>query len=136
MNRWGHFILFTFAIIEGIANRPSEIPDAKDSDAESKLQDSHASLKVLHRDGSWKLFSRILSTLSVFIYQGTVFYAQMVLATEMINCDSTGACHYVPIRGNTQVWLILETLCFYSYLFATVVYIAWRMLSGVCSKAG
>ena len=42
--------------------------------------------KLYHRDGSKKLFARVLATFAVFIYQGTVFYAQMVLADELLDC--------------------------------------------------
>jgi len=32
-------------------------------------------IRVSHRDGSWKIFGRLCNTMSVFFYQGTVFYA-------------------------------------------------------------
>ena len=43
--------------------------------------------KLYHRDGNKKLFARILQTCAVFIYQGTIFYAQMVLTDELIDCS-------------------------------------------------
>jgi hypothetical protein len=79
-------------MIQGFANIDSEIPEEKDSDAEEKLLERQTTLKVLHRDSSWKLASRIMSTLSVFIYQGTVFYAQKVLADEIFECHEDGGC--------------------------------------------
>jgi hypothetical protein len=88
-------------------------------------------LKITHRDGSCKLFARILSTISVFVYQGAVFYAQLTLANAFFDC-SAGVCIINHIQGNSEVWLIIETCCFYLYVLATVVYIAWRQFVGVC----
>ena len=82
-------------------------------------------LKIANRDGSWKLFSRICNTLSVFIYQGTVFFAQMTLADQIFNCESDGSCTIESVKGNRMVWLLIETGCFYIYVFAAVAYIAW-----------
>ena len=82
-------------------------------------------MRIANRDGSWKLFSRICNTLSVFIYQGTVFYAQLVLADAVFSCDDNGSCVVMPLQGNKMVWLLIETCCFYTYVFAAVAYIAW-----------
>ena len=40
-----------------------------------------------HRDATWKSTNRVLKTLRVFAYQGTVFYAQMVLSDELFVCN-------------------------------------------------
>ena len=72
--------------------------------------------------------------MSVFIYQGTVFYAQMVLADTIFSCAADGSCTIVPIQGNRMVWLMIETSSFYTYVFAAVAYIAWQMIKGVCEK--
>jgi len=57
-------------------SQPSKIPE---SESEEKEQDEDskklALAKVINRDNSKKLFASILSILSVFIYQITVFYA-------------------------------------------------------------
>lgn len=31
-----------------------------------------------------------------------------------------------------MVWLLIETGCFYIYVFAAVAYIAWQMIQGAC----
>lgn len=125
--RWGHFALFMLAIFEEIASRPSNIPDIKSNDIEKKdeAEEEKQALRIANRDGSWKLFSRICNTLSVFIYQGTVFYAQMTLADAIFNCSNDGSCIIEPFRGNRMCWLMIETVCFYLYVFAAVAYIAW-----------
>ena len=140
--RWGHFILFTLAIIEAFANNPSDIPSLEESaDKEKNEEDEELTkYKIYHRDGSWKLLSRILATISVFVYQGAVFYAQKVLADEIVTCGYEDGsadeyfCKYEPLRGNNQVWLVIETLCFYLYVLAAVAYICWRQLYGSCCK--
>ena len=69
--RWGHFILFVFSIFENILTKPSEIPPKKEEDVEVPLteeQKEFANDLLYHRDGTKKLFARILSTIAVFIY--------------------------------------------------------------------
>lgn len=86
MLRWGHFVLFALATIEYILERPSTIKEAQNDEDDKKL----ALFKVINRDGTLKLTSRILSSISVFIYQGTVFYAQMVLISTLMVQDASG----------------------------------------------
>ena len=138
--RWGHFILFSLAAIEAYANSPSDIPDMEKKD-EEELDAEATELekyKIYHRDGSWKLFSRVCGTISVFVYQGAVFYAQKVLADELVECGTNAngiyGCQWYPVVGNRQVWLIIETCCFYLYVLAAVAYIVWRQMVGVCWK--
>ena len=91
--RWGHFLLFTLAAVEFWCNRPSAIDKLEDDDNEAQVvEDSFGFLKVVHRDGSWKLFARVCATLSVFAYQGSVFFAQLVLANELMSCCADGWC--------------------------------------------
>ena len=80
--RWAHFFLFTLALAEAYLNRPSPVPPTIDEEDEDGL----AKYRVIHRDGGYKLLSRIFGCISVFVYQGTVFYAQMVLAEELVDC--------------------------------------------------
>ena len=57
------------------ANQHSEIPD-RDRDAEAQNLDPEVERhRIYHRDGTWKIFARICATISVFCYQGVVFYA-------------------------------------------------------------
>lgn len=90
---------------------------------------------IQHRDGQWKIFSRILATISVFAYQGTVFYAQLVLGNSLVSCPPSGKnCTLVPLTGSRTVWLVIETSCFYLYMFATIFYIISRMMYSVIAE--
>lgn len=86
MLRWGHFILFTLSMIEGWISLPSAINEESVADTEAVADEDKklATVKVIHRDGHKKLIARILATISVFIYQGNVFYAQLVLAKGLL----------------------------------------------------
>ena len=71
--RWAHFILIILAAIQSFVNKPSKIPDVDDgpldeNDDEAKENRELEKTKIIHRDGSYKLFSRILASLQVFIY--------------------------------------------------------------------
>ena len=129
MLRWGHFILFTLSMLEYWANSATDVPDKADEDAEANQdKDQHLeNVKLIHRDGSRKLFARILATLSVFVYQGTVFYAQMQLANNLLE-KIPGSSKYTmkSIKGNRMIWLVIETACFYLYMVAAMIYIFVR----------
>ena len=84
--------------------------------------------KIIHRDGSYKLFSRILASIQVFVYQGAVFFAQMTLANQFFIPNTTGGYDIGSLQGNRMTWLMIETACFYMYMFAAVVYILTRQL--------
>ena len=84
---------------------------------------------ILHRDSSWRTFSRFLDTLSVFMYQGSVFFAQWTLATseqcalvgdDPQNVDDYDCNHLV---GAEALWIIIETISFYIYMMAAVWFI-------------
>ena len=49
----------------------------------------------------------------------------MVLADTIFNCSNDGTCTIEPLYGNRMLWLLIETCCFYVYVFAAVAYIAW-----------
>jgi len=87
--RWAHFVLFTLSLIEAYCNRPSAVPEKK-TESETQEELEIEQLKIYHRDGSWKLFARICSTISVFAYQGTVFYAQLCLASHLLVMTADG----------------------------------------------
>ena len=76
--RWVHLTIFGLALVSGLADRPTNIPEAKEEDK----ADKHHLSKVLHRDAQLRTFSRFLDTISVFLYQGAVFLAQWTLATS------------------------------------------------------
>lgn len=136
MLRWSHFILFSLAMIESYCNMPSKIKsdDAQlDSErgSQSAADQTKETLKMYHRDGSWKLIARVLSSFSVFVYQGSVFNAQMVLYDDIFVCDAEDVCYFSGIHGNRTTWLVIETICFYIYVLATVFYIIWRQCAGL-----
>ena len=78
MLRWGHFFLFALAAIGHFCQKNSPVPSIEEQEGPG-LDREGKMVRIIHRDGSKKLFARILSIISVFLYQGTVFYAQMVL---------------------------------------------------------
>ena len=57
----------------------------------------------------------------------------MTLADQIFNCnDEDGTCVIESVEGNRMVWLLIETGCFYIYVFAAVAYIAWQMIQNTC----
>ena len=91
----------------------------------------------MHRDGSWRVLSRILYTIAVFLYQGTVFLAQKVLFEQLVLCPADGSqCSIGIIRGTQMIWLVIETATFYLYMLATVVYIAGMAIVRTFESAG
>ena len=57
-------------------------PHGRYKTKEDDKEDKHHLSKILHRDSKYRTFSRFLDTISVFLYQGSVFYAQLTLATS------------------------------------------------------
>ena len=51
---------------------------------------------------------------------------------ECIEANVAKTCTIDNVEGNRMVWLLLETGCFYIYVFAAVAYIAWQMIQGTC----
>jgi len=132
--RWGHFSLFMLALIEAWANTPSSIPE-KSRDEETKEEDEIARLKIMHRDSQFRLFARILATISVFGYQGIVFYTQFVLSHALLVQNAAGEYELMPVEGNKTMWLVIETACFYLYMFAAIFYILGNQILGVFQTA-
>ena len=59
-----------------------------------------------------------------------------MLFDALVKCSPDGnECYLHEITGVRQVWLVLETACFYAYMFATVVYIAGMGISSACRRA-
>ena len=120
--RWIHLVIFGLALISGWADRPSNLPEAKEDDKEDK----HHLSKILHRDSKYRTFSRFLDTISVFLYQGSVFYAQWTLATSE-QCVKNGPgdldweCDH--FAGAEALWIVIETVSFYIYMFGAAMYI-------------
>ena len=60
----------------------------------------------------------------------------MVLANEIYVCSGVdphlkGCKDHIlrPITSTMLAWLLIETFCFYCYMLATIVFIAWRMIA-------
>lgn len=136
--RWGHFLVFTMAIVQGLVTRPSPVPTTPSEVSENSREQEIQRIKIAHRDGTGKIFARLCNTLSMMIYQGTVFYAQMVLVDELIDCSGSGKsegsqCVMRGVYGNRMTWLVIETSVFYLYVLGSISFMAWHMLSKTCA---
>ena len=78
MLQWSHFTNFMLKWLSGYAKKKSKMPEnlpLVPFQNDGSIESFKASQKIIARDGSWLLFSRVLDTLAVFLYQGVVFYA-------------------------------------------------------------
>ena len=51
----------------------------------------------------------------------------------LIDCPGDGKiCYELLITGTETIWITIETFCFYSYLYATVAYIAGMVIKSAC----
>ena len=92
-------------------------------------------MEIIHRDSVWKLFGRVCDTISVFCYQGAIFYVQMSVYKEQFSCIDGAQCELKAPQSVIMAWLYIEMYCFYIYMFATVLYIAYyQLIEGVCFK--
>lgn len=72
--RWVHLAVFLIGILNEYLKMASPIKEEAE-DADGEEQDTKLkNMKVVHRDGGKRLISRVLATIEVFAYQGTVFY--------------------------------------------------------------
>ena len=119
--RWVHFAVFFISILSGWADTPSQLLTEnynKGEDEKRKLNE------ILHRDSKWRTFSKFLDTLSLFMYQGSVFFAQWTLVTseQCIKVDANNwDCNHLV--GAEATWIVIETISFYAYMMAASVYI-------------
>lgn len=63
--RWAHFTIIILASCQAALNKPSKIPEIEDNFGEGEDGEKArilAKTKVIHRDGSYKLFSRVLAS--------------------------------------------------------------------------
>ena len=126
--RWVHLIVFVISIVSGWADRPSNLPIDANLEEDGQAKDSIN--RVLHRDSKWRTFSRFCDCISVFLYQGSVFFAQWTLATSEqctaigdrndTSADNWDCDHLV---GAEALWIIIETISFYIYMGAAVWFI-------------
>lgn len=80
--RWAHFLLFMLALCSIYASWDSDIPIADLSDKATREEREIENMRIRHRDSVWKLFGRVCDTISVFMYQGAIFYVQMTVYNE------------------------------------------------------
>ena len=72
--RWAHFLLFTLALFSIYSTKDSAIPESDLNEFSTHDEKVIESMRVRHRDSVWKLFGRVCDTISVFCYQGAIFY--------------------------------------------------------------
>lgn len=72
--RWSHFLLFSLALCSIYATKDSEIPPAEADEKSTEEEVVREQMEIHHRDSVWKLFGRVCDTISVFCYQGAIFY--------------------------------------------------------------
>ena len=68
--RYGHLGLIVLNMIQAFLMRPSHIP----TDKKKSLRE------ILHRDDTNEMIASTLNIISVFIYQGIVFFVQLSLS--------------------------------------------------------
>lgn len=133
--RWAHLSLFLLSLVGIYSSFDSEIPE-KETDAKSTVEEvKFEELRSRHRDSVWKLTSRICDTISVFGYQGTIFFVQMTVFNLNMVCDEGGKCSLAAPKNTIMAWLYIEIYCFYVYMFSTCIYICFHQLvEGICLK--
>ena len=51
----------------------------------------------------------------------------------LVSCPGDGKiCYELPIVGTETIWIVIETFCFYQYLYATVFYLAGMVIKSAC----
>ena len=59
-----------------------------------------------------------------------------MLFNVLISCPGDAKiCYALMITGTETIWLAIETMCFYQYLYATVFYIVGMALKSACMPA-
>ena len=72
--RWSHCLLFSLACVSTWAKMDSDL-DEKDQSIKMSMEDvAFEKAKSRHRDGVFKLAGRVFDTISVFTYQGAIFF--------------------------------------------------------------
>ena len=85
-------------------------------------------MKTRHRDSIYKLYGRVCDTISVFCYQGAIFYVQMTVFNHQFICNEKGDCKLSPPENAIMAWLYIEIFCFYLYMISACLYIAFHQL--------
>lgn len=125
--RWSHFTLFVLAMQSAFANRDSGLPLEEDSDKKATKEEIQLSKeKTRHRDGMWKIYSRVCDTLSVFFYSAVIFYVQMTVYNVQLKCEGEHGCVLAPPSHAEMVWLYIEVYCFYIYMISGVFFIIFH----------
>ena len=117
--RYAHAVIIFSTVIEYFLSQPSAIHNK----AHTKVRD------IKHRDSHKVAFASTLDIMSVFMYQGIMFYCQMVLSEEIwVKVDDGVSVHYSlhAIDSNRMTWLLIEAACFYCYMLSAMTYILYR----------
>jgi len=76
MLRWAHFLLILLSAGQAILSRSSKIDEEGVQDRiNNNDSDDLTIMKLVYRDNTKRLFGKILGTVTIWVYQTTVFYA-------------------------------------------------------------
>mmetsp|Transcript_9656 Transcript_9656/g.11887 ORF Transcript_9656/g.11887 Transcript_9656/m.11887 type:complete len:268 (-) Transcript_9656:1415-2218(-) len=135
--RWGHFGILFLSIISGYCAIDSSInPEDENKNGKIDYEEvASAELRRRHRDSIWKISARVFDTISVFFYQGAVFYVQLNVYENQSICKPSGRCFLDAPKNSYMIWLYIEIYCFYGYLASAIFYTIFHMLvSGIICK--
>lgn len=125
--RYAHAILIIATVIDYFLRQPSEIH----TKANTAVRD------IKHRDSHKIAFASTLEILTVFTYQGIMFYCQMVLSEEIwVKVNDGANTHYSlqAMDSNRMTWLLIEAACFYCYMLSAMTYLLYQSFrSCLCS---
>lgn len=79
-----------------------------------------------NRDASWKVLGNICEVVSIFQYSIVVFYCQMVLADQLYSNENA----IIPLVTAKLMWLLMETIMFYTYMLSSCGFILFRQFMG------
>jgi hypothetical protein len=138
--RWAHCAVFMLAVLSYWCNMPSEIketreePRAQINEEDGSAVEQESSVhEIVFRDQRYKLVARFADTIAVFLYQTVIFYAQFTLfkfsEAECIAADGQIDTSCRDVMYPYTLWLTIETVSFYAYMTAAVVYIAAHMIN-------
>lgn len=123
--RWGHAITFMLSLVSIYCDRQELV--TKSSKDLSALEQANARSNQL-----LNLFAKFCDNAAVFIYQFAVFYAQWSLFTIGVelandcfdgNRDDSQLYECLNQLSGVTLWLAIETVCFYVYMFSNVIFI-------------
>ena len=82
-------------------------------------------LSVFMDDNKNDLFTKILRTLEIFLYQGVLLFEQYHISTHQINDDS-----YPVFITVFKQWMLMEVLFYYLQIFNASIFLMFISLRG------